>query len=203
MDLSDEREGEDRQPFEIQSRAKRRRRDIRACASCRRSKVRCDGNKPCTRCARIKSECFYVDIIKDPVTQRMEALEAEIRSLKSDQERRRNNSSSAGSGISIPTSAVDSGSGRLVAQNGMHMEFHEDRAGMSAMQSADVNQGNSGSISHPSMVGSEELDARSRWSMFQWSSPSTLNAVQRGIVSEHQAFVWFQTSVLCRNNGRV
>ncbi|OCL09622.1 hypothetical protein AOQ84DRAFT_403939 [Glonium stellatum] len=65
---------------------KRKRRDIRACAPCRRSKVKCDGNRPCARCAHNSAGCVYHEVIKDPTTERIEALEAEIRALKSELE---------------------------------------------------------------------------------------------------------------------
>jgi hypothetical protein len=60
----------------------RKRRAINACASCRLSKVKCDGKRPCQRCIRNETPCQYHDSVKDDNTQRIEKLEAEIQSLR-------------------------------------------------------------------------------------------------------------------------
>jgi hypothetical protein len=60
----------------------RKRRAINACASCRSSKVKCDGKRPCQRCVRNETSCQYHDAAKDENTQRIERLEAEIELLR-------------------------------------------------------------------------------------------------------------------------
>jgi hypothetical protein len=60
----------------------RKRRAINACASCRSSKVKCDGKRPCQRCLRNETPCQYHDSVRDDNTQRIEKLEAEIQSLR-------------------------------------------------------------------------------------------------------------------------
>ena len=60
----------------------RKRRAINACASCRSSKVKCDGKRPCQRCVRNETSCQYHDVAKSENTQRIERLEAEIELLR-------------------------------------------------------------------------------------------------------------------------
>lgn len=59
----------------------RKRRAINACVSCRTSKVRCDGNRPCQRCERNAVPCQYHGAAKDENTLRIEKLESEIIAL--------------------------------------------------------------------------------------------------------------------------
>lgn len=60
----------------------RKRRAINACANCRTSKVRCDGNRPCQRCDRNDVACQYFDAVKDENVLRIERLEAEMAALR-------------------------------------------------------------------------------------------------------------------------
>ncbi|KAF1976265.1 hypothetical protein BU23DRAFT_578644 [Bimuria novae-zelandiae CBS 107.79] len=60
----------------------RKRRAINACILCRKSKVRCDGARPCQRCARNDADCQYYDAVKDINVLRIEKLEAEVEDLK-------------------------------------------------------------------------------------------------------------------------
>ncbi|KAF2624821.1 hypothetical protein BU25DRAFT_398596 [Macroventuria anomochaeta] len=61
----------------------RKRRAINACISCRSSKVRCDGKRPCERCDKNDTICQYHDVTgKDPNALRIEKLEAEVARLR-------------------------------------------------------------------------------------------------------------------------
>ncbi|OAG04246.1 uncharacterized protein CC84DRAFT_1249991 [Paraphaeosphaeria sporulosa] len=60
----------------------RKRRAINACILCRKSKVRCDGGRPCQRCTRNDTECQYFDAVRDGNELRIERLEAEVEDLK-------------------------------------------------------------------------------------------------------------------------
>jgi hypothetical protein len=60
----------------------RKRRAINACVSCRASKVRCDGNRPCQRCDRNSATCQYFDAVKDENVLRIERLEKEVAALR-------------------------------------------------------------------------------------------------------------------------
>lgn len=60
----------------------RKRRAINACAPCRSSKVRCDGNRPCERCTRNGVECAYHVTARDENGERLERLEAEVTELR-------------------------------------------------------------------------------------------------------------------------
>ncbi|KAL3478480.1 hypothetical protein BJX99DRAFT_256377 [Aspergillus californicus] len=54
----------------------------KACSACRQSKVRCDEKRPCSRCEKLKKQCVFFEIPKDPVTERMETVESEVRRLQ-------------------------------------------------------------------------------------------------------------------------
>ncbi|OJJ89626.1 putative C6 transcription factor [Aspergillus glaucus CBS 516.65] len=54
----------------------------KACSSCRLSKVKCDGKKPCTRCDKLKKRCVFFEAPKDPVTARLETVESEVQHLR-------------------------------------------------------------------------------------------------------------------------
>ncbi|KAL3459770.1 hypothetical protein BJX64DRAFT_199504 [Aspergillus heterothallicus] len=54
----------------------------KACGACRQSKVKCDGKRPCTRCEKLKKQCVFFEIPKDPVTERLESVESEIQRLQ-------------------------------------------------------------------------------------------------------------------------
>lgn len=59
----------------------KRRRIPKACAACRRSKLRCDERRPCSRCINTETECEYLAKPRDPMADRMEALEAQVLAL--------------------------------------------------------------------------------------------------------------------------
>ncbi|EMR67465.1 putative c6 zinc finger domain protein [Eutypa lata UCREL1] len=58
------------------------RRIPKACGSCRYSKLRCDGQRPCARCGKLGKDCVYVTRPPDPVEERFERLETEILHLR-------------------------------------------------------------------------------------------------------------------------
>ena len=45
--------------FPMESQPRRRRRPARSCVECRRRKIRCDRNDPCTRCVSVHAQCTY------------------------------------------------------------------------------------------------------------------------------------------------
>lgn len=69
-------------PMTMDSPRPRKRRAINACVSCRTSKVRCDGNRPCQRCDRNGASCQYFDAVKDENVLRIERLENEMAALR-------------------------------------------------------------------------------------------------------------------------
>ncbi|KAL4940559.1 hypothetical protein BDV06DRAFT_224002 [Aspergillus oleicola] len=54
----------------------------KACNACRQSKVKCDGKRPCTRCEKLKKQCVFFEIPKDPATERIELVESAVRRLQ-------------------------------------------------------------------------------------------------------------------------
>ncbi|KAL4910494.1 hypothetical protein BDW74DRAFT_171959 [Aspergillus multicolor] len=54
----------------------------KACSACRQSKVKCDGKRPCTRCCKIKKQCVFFEVPRDPVVERLENVESEVRRLQ-------------------------------------------------------------------------------------------------------------------------
>ncbi|KUM64942.1 hypothetical protein ACN42_g2170 [Penicillium freii] len=46
-----------------------KRRIPKACGACRQSKVKCDGERPCTRCQKLEKQCVFFEIPKDPVSE--------------------------------------------------------------------------------------------------------------------------------------
>ncbi|XHG05363.1 hypothetical protein AWENTII_008592 [Aspergillus wentii] len=59
-----------------------KRRIPKACSSCRQSKVKCDGSRPCTRCNKLKRQCVFFEAPKDPTVERLENVESEVRLLR-------------------------------------------------------------------------------------------------------------------------
>ncbi|KLU86892.1 hypothetical protein MAPG_05899 [Magnaporthiopsis poae ATCC 64411] len=65
-------------PDETSTPNLRKKRIPRACAACRRSKVKCDEKRPCSRCKVFGKECVFAERPPDPY----ESLKDEIESLK-------------------------------------------------------------------------------------------------------------------------
>ncbi|UZP38173.1 hypothetical protein NXS19_005989 [Fusarium pseudograminearum] len=65
----------------VQPRA-RKKRIPTSCGSCRQSKVKCDGSRPCSRCQQLQKTCNFIEKPKEPHELRIEALEKEIESLR-------------------------------------------------------------------------------------------------------------------------
>ncbi|KAJ6118167.1 transcriptional regulator family: Fungal Specific TF [Penicillium samsonianum] len=47
-----------------------------------RLKVKCDGERPCTRCQKLEKQCVFFEIPKDPVSERIESVESEVQYLR-------------------------------------------------------------------------------------------------------------------------
>ncbi|KAK2755732.1 hypothetical protein FQN54_005882 [Arachnomyces sp. PD_36] len=58
-----------------------KKRIPKACSSCRQSKVKCDGQRPCSRCGTLGKECIFFQVPKDPIAERFENLELEVQRL--------------------------------------------------------------------------------------------------------------------------
>ncbi|GKU07856.1 hypothetical protein FLAG1_08261 [Fusarium langsethiae] len=67
--------------YSAQPRA-RKKRIPTSCGSCRQSKAKCDGSRPCSRCQQLQKTCNFVEKPKEPHELRIEALEKEIESLR-------------------------------------------------------------------------------------------------------------------------
>ncbi|OQE03012.1 hypothetical protein PENVUL_c036G01024 [Penicillium vulpinum] len=75
-----------------------KKRIPKACSACRQSKVKCDGERPCTRCQKLEKQCVFFEIPKDPVSEyalvvcnyqprltfprRIESVESEVQYLR-------------------------------------------------------------------------------------------------------------------------
>ncbi|SPO24629.1 uncharacterized protein UTRI_01593_B [Ustilago trichophora] len=61
-----------------------RKRVVRACEVCRRKKVKCNGQKPCSQCIAFAEECIYVDVKDRSAYSRryVESLEARLAELE-------------------------------------------------------------------------------------------------------------------------
>ncbi|KAJ5748184.1 uncharacterized protein N7511_009880 [Penicillium nucicola] len=59
-----------------------KKRIPKACSSCRQSKVKCDGQRPCTRCQKLEKQCVFFESPKDPVSERIEGVESEVQYLR-------------------------------------------------------------------------------------------------------------------------
>ncbi|KAK4118268.1 hypothetical protein N657DRAFT_583969 [Parathielavia appendiculata] len=68
----------------------------------KRIPVKCDGLRPCSRCRTLQKICEFVERPKDPYETKMEALEKEIESLKTQLQTPSNNSNSVPSPCSWP-----------------------------------------------------------------------------------------------------
>ncbi|KAK7514567.1 uncharacterized protein IWZ02DRAFT_184529 [Phyllosticta citriasiana] len=60
----------------------KRRKVRRNCGACRRSKVKCDREEPCSRCTKLRLPCQYFEVPQDPTTEKLKELESEIHRLK-------------------------------------------------------------------------------------------------------------------------
>lgn len=78
----------------------RKKRIPKSCNACRRSKAKCDGKRPCSRCCELKKICAFIDPPKEAHQLRIEELEQQVAALK-DQLRR---TSSTQTGSQIETS---------------------------------------------------------------------------------------------------
>lgn len=68
-------------PVEEGSPPAKKRRIPKACAACRKSKVRCDEKRPCTRCVQTATTCTWHERLKDPTEERLEVLEHAVAGL--------------------------------------------------------------------------------------------------------------------------
>lgn len=55
--------------FSAQPRIRRRNRTIASCLECRRRKLKCDKQAPCTNCSRFRRDCLYLAPALDSTSQ--------------------------------------------------------------------------------------------------------------------------------------
>lgn len=60
----------------------RKKRIPKSCTACRRSKAKCDGKRPCSRCSDLKKICTFIDPPKQAHEIRIEELEQQVAALK-------------------------------------------------------------------------------------------------------------------------
>ncbi|KAL6876275.1 hypothetical protein HDV57DRAFT_157780 [Trichoderma longibrachiatum] len=60
----------------------RKKRIPKSCSACRRSKAKCDGKRPCSRCGDLKKICTFIDPPRQPHELRIEELEQQVATLK-------------------------------------------------------------------------------------------------------------------------
>ncbi|KAL7933889.1 hypothetical protein V8C35DRAFT_302679 [Trichoderma chlorosporum] len=60
----------------------RKKRIPKSCNACRRSKAKCDGKRPCSRCRELKKACAFIDPPKEAHQLRIEELEQQVAALK-------------------------------------------------------------------------------------------------------------------------
>ncbi|KAL6879337.1 hypothetical protein J3F83DRAFT_725866 [Trichoderma novae-zelandiae] len=60
----------------------RKKRIPKSCSACRRSKAKCDGKRPCSRCRDLKKICNFIDPPKQAHELRIEELEQQVAALK-------------------------------------------------------------------------------------------------------------------------
>jgi hypothetical protein len=175
---------------------KRRRKDIRACGACRRSKVKCNGDKPCARCARNQSDCVYLEVAKDPTTERVESLEAEVLYLKSSLKQVQ--SSLAGS---APVSGSHQGLSRTLWGAAPPPGLRMNEAFADQLRLDHLSENGSSPLEFSSAASVRYDDARGfghRSTQGGWTPVSPLrtrphlNVVQKGFVTEQQASIWFR-----------
>jgi hypothetical protein len=187
---------------------KRKRRDMRACAPCRRSKVKCDGNRPCSRCANSGSHgtlCVYPEVYKDPTTERLESLELEVSSLRTKMENLQTVTTPSSGHDSSLSSSVDQTTTALSGQSGslnttLSTSPSNYRSGFPHVQSTVTNSPDSfgtGSSSFPDQFSpgfrQNESFVKRKWRAFKVQAQDSPHAVARGFVSHQLAFHWYQS----------
>ena len=124
--------------------------------------MRCDGSRPCQRCARNDAECQYFDAVKDVNILRIERLEAEVEDLKAAMNHVQMSEQRAGDTATLPqhSPAITVPTGY---ETGVHGSPHDRRSV-------------AGSTSEP----------------FWKQPSMNTNAVEAGLVTLAQATFWFQ-----------
>jgi len=154
----------------------RKRRAINACAACRSSKVRCDGDRPCQRCTRNNAECEYHDSEKDSAINRIGSLEAEVFALRAGLDAVQNNAASA--------PQVDAPHTPMSGQSTANFSFVPIN---SSVSTSEFHMFSNHGTSMPSFSHSTQVVI---------SRGSTCSAVQNGIITWEQASAWFERNVI-------
>lgn len=124
--------------------------------------MRCDGARPCQRCARNDTDCRYFDAVRDGNELRIERLEAEIEDLKAALHVTQMSEHSAANALAMPQQSPS-----VAAPVGYGSEMHESPH------------------DHRSVVGSV---GEPQWKQPSMEA----NAVQAGLVTWAQATCWYQ-----------
>lgn len=156
----------------------RKRRAINACIACRTSKVRCDGRRPCQRCARNEASCIYHDAAKDPNVLRIERLEAEVVALKKGLEE-----AAVRSWNEVPNSRTPI-SAHSTADTGPSVRSNTS-IGVAAVPVPGTYAASLSNVSH-GLASSHVMN----------TSGTTCNVIEQGLVTWDQASFWFRRHVI-------
>ncbi|KAL7941854.1 hypothetical protein V8C42DRAFT_333907 [Trichoderma barbatum] len=162
----------------------RKKRIPKSCSACRRSKAKCDGKRPCSRCCDLKKICAFIDPPKEAHQLRIEELEQQVAALK-DQLR---GTSLAQIGSQVETSHTNLG--QLVV--GSHVPSNSEQA--SFVPAAQINAGQLTSFIRPSHTESPEDTAfspKQSKSHFEIGSVTLPDCVDAGLLTLEQADRYF------------
>ncbi|KAH0533413.1 hypothetical protein TsFJ059_001985 [Trichoderma semiorbis] len=161
----------------------RKKRIPKSCNACRRSKAKCDGKRPCSRCCELKKICAFIDPPKEAHQLRIEELEQQVAALKD--QIRRTSSTQTGSQIETNhTNLTPLGVGSQVSSNLEHGPF---------VQAAQFNSDELALIrpSHTESPTDTVLSNKQIKSNFEIGSVTLPDCVDAGLLSIEQAEQYF------------
>ena len=153
----------------------------KACGACRQSKVRCDGEKPCTRCSNLKKECKYDERPRDPTEDRFQRLEQEVFDFRAQLSILASRPPLPGSDGPLPHGNMSPQATHMVVNGPLS-------ASPVAAQSVPA-----ASVTSPLSSTSEQKTRKRKRSQLQLRQDAPLDFVSRGLLSETQARSFFNT----------
>jgi Fungal Zn(2)-Cys(6) binuclear cluster domain len=151
----------------------------KACGSCRQSKVRCDGQKPCARCENLKKECNYIERPKDATEDRFERLELEVMNLKDQVSRLQNHQTSP----SCQHGLMRNGSARS-AETAPHTASHQIAIlPFTASPTAQTTV----AVTSPVSSTNDQISRKRKRSQLQVRQEAAADFVVKGLITEEQA----------------
>lgn len=169
---------------EAQAPSGKKRRIPKACAACRRTKLRCDESRPCSRCYKAGIECIYFQKPKDPTIERLEYVEHELSRLRGQMSSTSSHTQQTSPLTETLTEFRDSGlainqadSFSWVGDQFVSHSQHSLREG-----TADVDSSTKTSVPHTEGGNLVQFSIR---------KPSDADVVSKGAVSESDARTWF------------